>query len=145
MTLPDRFWAKVDASGDCWEWTGSHTSRGYGQIWTGARTEVSHRVVWEMLVGPIPDGLQIDHLCRNRSCVNPDHLEPVEPRENYLRGFGPAARHARQTHCGWGHEFTDDNTFWYRGSRLCRACNRDKQRLRKQGKLRGWPEGRVAA
>lgn len=88
----------------------------------------AHRAVYELLVGPIADGLVIDHLCRKPSCVNPSHLEAVTQSENLKRGLGPAvtrARHAAQTHCRHGHEFSPDNTIVNSsGSRVCRTCNR---------------------
>lgn len=87
-SLTDRFWPKVDASGDCWEWTAARNPEGYGRIGaggTGSRILHAHRVAWELLVGPIPVGYEVDHLCRNRGCVNPDHLEPVTKLENIRR------------------------------------------------------------
>lgn len=86
-----------------------------------------HRVVWTLWRKPIPQGLTIDHLCRNKGCANPRHLEPVAHRENVLRGVSPAARHAQKIHCTNGHEFTPENTYRYGGGRFCRAC-RDRNR-----------------
>lgn len=111
-------------SNGCWQWTGLLTKAGYGAMF--ARGEHgAHRVSWLLHRGPIPTGLQLDHLCRNRACVNPDHMEPVTVRENVLRGEGPAARHARQTTCLHGHLFDEANTYPYRGGRRCRQCGRD--------------------
>ena len=84
MSTWDRFWARVDV-GLCWEWTGSN-DRGYGMFRLDGRTVRAHRWAWETLVGPIPRGLHLDHLCRNPPCVNPDHLEPVTQPENIRRG-----------------------------------------------------------
>lgn len=125
-TMHSRFWAKVrkDPSTGCWEWTAA-TSDGYGHFAVKkGDIRAAHRVAWEMLRGPVPDGLHIDHLCRNRACVNPDHMEPVSCRTNILRGIGPSARHAIKTHCPQGHEYSPDNTYHYRGQRHCRACRR---------------------
>lgn len=111
---------------DCWLWTGRIGKRGYVDVWSpiAKKTMRAHRVVYELLVGPIPDGLMLDHLCRTRHCVNPDHLEPVTVRENTLRGFGPTAQHARQTHCKRGHPFDDQNTIHTKFGRNCRECQK---------------------
>lgn len=121
----DRFWSKVMVAGDCWLWTGRTSDKGYGRFWVPPRELMAHRVAYELEVGPIPEGLTLDHLCRVRNCVNPAHLEPVTAGENVLRGEGPTARHARQTHCKHGHEFTEENTLIEpHGARSCRACSR---------------------
>jgi len=90
-----RFWSHVDAAGDCWVWTGSKDRAGYGRTWRSTAPFPAHRVAYELLVGPIPAGLVIDHLCRNPACVNPDHLEPVTHRVNILRGHAPSIRSHR--------------------------------------------------
>lgn len=128
-TVPpeDRFWQKVVPTGFCWGWGGYHSRTGYAQFTPhpGDSPIPAHRYGYEQLVGPIPDGLVLDHLCRNRGCVNPDHLQPVTQQENTLRGFGPAAMLAARTHCDKGHEFTPENTTpRANGGRLCRQCER---------------------
>lgn len=128
LSVLDRFEAKIDF-GECWNWIAA-TTHGYGVFRYEGRLRHAHIVSWELLVGPIPEGLHIDHLCRNRACVNPDHLEPVTPRENTLRGAGFAAIRARQTHCLRGHEYNEKNTYHHpqRGTRDCRACARERRR-----------------
>ena len=123
-----QFWDHVDASGDCWVWTGT-LSHGYGSLWIPGRIHVfAHRYAYELLVGPIPKGLQIDHRCRNLVCVNPDHLEVVTISENVMRGQGFAARHARKTRCKRGHPFDEANTYLVKGGgRTCRRCHADRQ------------------
>lgn len=115
---------EVDEVSGCWNWTASRNANGYGRLHFGAsgKMQLAHRLAYELLVGPIPDGLVLDHLCRNRSCINPDHLEPVTDRVNILRGEGWAARAARQTHCPSGHPYDEVNTYQWRGIRYCRAC-----------------------
>jgi hypothetical protein len=106
------------------------TSEGYGKFWLDGRAQLAHRIAYELNVGPIGDGLHIDHLCRNRACVRPDHLEPVTIRDNLMRGPSTlAAINAAKTHCRNGHEFDAVNT--YRptdGSRMCRECMRASDR-----------------
>jgi hypothetical protein len=120
------FWAKITKSDGCWLWTAALTS-GYG-AWGNRR---AHRLVYEALVGPIPQGLQLDHLCRNRACVRPEHLEPVTQQVNLARGNGLPARRARQTECIYGHPFDAANTLVTKFGRVCRTCNREKARLRR--------------
>jgi len=96
---------------------------GYGTIYANGASRLAHRVAYELVVGPIPDGLHIDHLCRRPICVNPAHLEAVTQRENTRRGNGATARNGRKTHCPAGHEYTDGNTYLARtGRRTCRSC-----------------------
>ncbi|MEV4271931.1 HNH endonuclease signature motif containing protein [Micromonospora aurantiaca (nom. illeg.)] len=90
----------------------------------------AHRIAYEMKRGPVPDGLELDHLCRNRRCVRPAHLEPVTRRTNLLRGETIPARLAERTHCRHGHEFTPENTYQWRGSRFCRTCRAAAQARR---------------
>jgi hypothetical protein len=106
---------EIDANG-CWLWTGYIDADGYGKWRRPGRG--AHLVVWEDLRGPIPDGLELDHLCRVTRCVNPDHLEPVTRAENIRR------RYALYTHCKNGHPFDEANTYRWRNRRCCRACNR---------------------
>ena len=122
----EEFWERVDASGDCWMWTGAKSPNGYGR-W--GDNLYAHRVSWEYLVGPIENGLHMDHLCRVRLCVNPDHLETVAQRVNTLRGYALSAQEARQTRCKRGHEFTPENTgtAGKSGRRYCRFCENARQ------------------
>jgi hypothetical protein len=122
-TAGDRFWSKVDKSGDCWLWVASKNNRGYGQFVSVGRLVLAHRFSYELAKGPIPDGLTLDHLCRTPACVNPDHLEAVTMRVNLLRSESQAALNARKTHCTWGHPFAGDNLIVRHGKRFCRACN----------------------
>ncbi|MES2211457.1 MAG: HNH endonuclease signature motif containing protein [Chloroflexota bacterium] len=120
-----RLWSYVRKTRSCWLWTGTVTWRGYGQLYIYGRFQQAHRAVYEEVRGPIPDGLHLDHLCRNRACVRPDHLEPVTAGENLRRGFGASGINGRKTHCINGHEFTTENTVVYpSGTRRCKACAR---------------------
>lgn len=127
----ERFAAKytVDESG-CWLWTASTVNNGYGRFRIGGESRLAHRVSYELHVGPIPEGLQLDHLCRVRDCVNPAHLEPVTASVNIRRGTSSAAEHAKQSHCIHGHLFDEANTYIWSGnnSRSCRRCSRDRAR-----------------
>lgn len=120
------------AIGDgCWEWTASRNIKrgGYGQIKMGGRVRKAHQVVYELLVGPIPAGTVLDHLCRTPACVRPDHLEPVSTRTNVLRGVAPSAIHAQQTHCVRGHELDETGIARYQSygkgrGRICLLCRK---------------------
>ena len=137
--VEERLWAKVNKNGPvpayrpdlgpCWIWTGCLNKHGYGKISMGLRggsIRGTHVVAYELLVGNVPGGLELDHLCRVRACLNPLHLEPVTGAENMRR-----AMEAR-THCDRGHLFNEANTRWYRGHRLCRACDREDAARRRQ-------------
>lgn len=130
-----RFWSYVDlhAPGGCWNWTGHTSPDGYGILRIQGATRYMPRYSWEKVNGPMPDGLEPDHLCRNRACVNPDHLEPVTHKVNILRGESPTAINARKTRCNRGHEFTPENTYVQRnGGRLCRACAAEWERANRR-------------
>lgn len=132
----DRFWAKVDiyfGLNGCWLWTGYVNLAGYGRF----DGRLAHRFAYEDMIGPVPDGLDIDHLCRVRNCVNPAHLEPVTRAENLRRGIKPrrdrdpliARRNREKTHCPRGHEYTPENTYRLPSrpsARYCRACHRER-------------------
>lgn len=148
-TEPQRFWSRVERSESahpalgtpCWPWTGCVDADGYGRVAFDGRGRMAHRVAYELAVGPIPDGLVIDHLCRTPRCVNPAHLEPVTRGENVRRGVAGALRRAwnlalgRRTHCARGHAFDDANTSprsgANQGRRNCRACKRAADHTRR--------------
>jgi hypothetical protein len=138
-TLAERFWANVDRRGDdeCWPWLGIIDRNGYGKLWVPSnRNQIgAHRVAYELMVGPIPAGMTIDHVrawgCTRRDCVNaPAHMEPVTPRVNTLRGVN-----VQKTHCKRGHEYTPENTRDAppNGQRVCRACARYRAEFYRAG------------
>ena len=134
--LPPHIASKIDSThlGACWLWKAAKTS-GYGVVQFDGRVQRAHRVVYQILIGPIPKGLELDHLCRNRACVNPAHLEPVTGAENIARGESKSALHSRQTHCKRGHPFTPENTYLrkraHKTERFCRECSRIRDRRRR--------------
>lgn len=137
MTDAARFFSKIVWNGDegeCWEWTAGTAGKGYGQFWNGERQMPAHRWAYEFFIGPVPAGLQLDHLCRNPRCVNPAHLEPVASRENILRGNSPSAVNARKDACKHGHSLAGRNLIVEqergksRPRRRCRACREEATR-----------------
>lgn len=147
LSTAARFWPKVDRDGPvpehrpdlgpCWLWLAGKTN-GYGrfnQVKPKRTSLLAYRVAYELTVGPIPDGMELDHLCRVRACVNPAHLEVTDHRTNTLRGDAPTAVNARKTHCVNGHEFTPENTGpQSNGGRRCRTCDRARPARRRQRK-----------
>lgn len=132
-----QMYALPEPNSGCWLWMGNIGKAGYGTIFD-VKVRRAHRVAYELFKGPIPDGLVLDHLCRVRCCVNPDHLEPVTDRENIKRGLATIsaaqvaawAKKLARTHCKWGHEFTEENTSRRDNYRLCRACKKLRNRMR---------------
>lgn len=127
-TPEERFWAKIDTDGPngCWIWTGYVNPSGYGRGYYAKKARAVHRVTYEVMVGPIPDGLEIDHLCRVKVCCNPEHLEPVTRSVNQLR-----IPERQKDFCSKGHALTEDNLYkradrptW----RICHTCQREQQR-----------------
>ena len=137
-----RFWAKVTKREDGhWIWSGATSSEGrYGAATLGGRVQPAHRVAWRLCIGEVPDGADLDHLCRVTLCVNPEHLEPVTHRENVMRGKALAAENAVKTHCKRGHEFTPETTrITNTGGRQCMACARSEDgRARQREATRRW-------
>lgn len=133
-----RFWAKVRKTSTCWLWLGAIHHTGYGQFWFEGCAVFAHRWAYEQWVGPIPDGLELDHKCRIRHCVRPAHLEPVTNHENIRRGRSGQHQSAK-THCPAEHPYSGDNLYLNptTGKRECRACNaeRTRQYRRRQKEL----------
>lgn len=149
MSIPLRMFRKIMFSPGyngtpCWLWQGSRSPGGYGQVRVDRKLKSVHRVIYELLVSPIPEGLDLDHLCRNRACCNPNHLEPVTRSENLRRGLtgkfepgkGVGDRQKAKTHCPQGHPYDEGNTHHYKSQRYCRTCSRERNRIaRAQGRV----------
>ena len=125
--LEEKFYSSFEEADSCWLWTANKNTHGYGRLYLyGSKYVMAHRYSYELLVDKIPSGLTIDHLCREHSCVNPRHLEPVTIRDNTLRGVGPTAMNAKKTHCPSGHPYSKKNTRVVSGKtwigRQCKIC-----------------------
>lgn len=133
----ERFESKIIKTGNCWEWLAYKMSNGYGNFHYKGKTKLAHRISYQIYRGDIPQGLQLDHLCRNRGCVNPDHLEVVTQQENIKRGDICNDNNPRKklTHCKNGHEFTKENTIIVNGkSRNCRECHKESMKKYRRNK-----------
>lgn len=145
MPLRERLMKYVRLEGECWIWTGAKDPEGYGRVnFNGhANSELAHRVAYREFVGPIPEGLELDHLCRNPSCINPKHLEPVTKSINAKRGL--TGKHLRdnrygrsKSHCPHGHPYDLLNTYFdSKGHRFCRTCHREREKARYQRRENG--------
>jgi hypothetical protein len=141
-TVAERLWPRFELKPDtgCWMWQGADNGKGYGQIWMNGRMRRVHRIAYLLTFGPLPADKQIDHLCRERACLNPEHMQVVSNRENVARGNGPGALAARTNRCKNGHEFTPENTYHYTHSqskgggpgRRCNTCHAATNRAYKQ-------------
>ena len=133
--LAERFASKVEVLPDgCWRWTGFTDKAGYGRLKMGGRSEpvgYAHRIAYQLHIGPIPEGAELDHLCRNRWCCNPEHLEAVSHRVNVQRGESPTVVAQRTGRCRRGHEVNETNTYFRKSTGAvvyCRVCRREKRR-----------------
>ena len=143
--IEERFWSNVHKTETCWLWLGTINDNGYGcfsMSVNGKRfSKRAHRVSYELIVGPVQEGLDLDHLCRVRNCVNPNHLEPVTRKVNLRRGIGITAVRAKQDSCIHGHPLSGDNLIIKKnGCRQCRECSRIKDSKRPSG----WERSRRA-
>ena len=132
LTFIEKVGRVATAQDKCWLWWGALTRDGYGRTQLNGKHYFAHRLSYELFVGPIPRGMELDHLCRTRNCLNPCHLEPVTTKQNVLRGVGVAAVNAKKTHCHKGHIFSEENTYHVRGERVCRTCARHRSSVYRQ-------------
>jgi hypothetical protein len=119
----DRLADKFTVDDGCWEWTAAKGRTGYGRFLYKGSVRLAHGVMWDLFNGPLPEGTELDHLCRNRGCVRPSHLEPVTHRDNLMR-----APRWQVMHCPRGHAYDETNTYRVGNHRRCRACHRDRGR-----------------
>jgi hypothetical protein len=138
LTVAERYHSRyeIDKVTGCWNWTAGKFPSGYGALYVNGSNRPAHRVGYELVHGPIGEGFHLDHLCRNRGCVNPDHLEPVTIRENILRGSSPSALTSVGDMCRKGHSM-DDSFIRSNGKRQCRSCHYEYAKLRKAGLVGG--------
>lgn len=130
LPADERIMLRSEWQGPCLVFTGQQSPDGYGMIRINRRHQMVHRYMWQTLVGPIPDDMQLDHLCRNEACWWSDHLRIVTAKVNTLASYNPASMNSKRTHCIYGHEFTDANTYRNGGRRSCRQCNNRRTRER---------------
>ena|SRR5215831_7523740 len=124
-----RLLARTEITDSCWLWTGPTGDLGYSRVWVDGKGRHGHRVMYEAEIGPVPDGMTLDHLCRVRNCINPAHLEVVSRAENVLRGEGLTAQNARKKRCPKGHRLSGENLYIsQKGRRECRICRRAQVR-----------------
>lgn len=140
-SIEERLWSgAIEGERGCWVWQRSLSDTGYGRIVNNGQAVGIHRLAYELAIGPIPEGLVIDHLCFTRSCINPEHLEPVTHKENTLRGSGVTAYNANRKYCVKGHAYDEENTHYHQGRRYCRICvknTRDRMRARQRRQRQG--------
>ena len=122
--LLTRFWDKVEITKSCWNWKASKSHNGYGYFFNGIKNVRSHRFIYELFFGNIPEKMVTDHLCKNPKCVNPYHIDIVTNKDNVLRGIGITSKNKSKTHCPQGHELNGNNLYKYKNSRHCRECRR---------------------
>jgi hypothetical protein len=143
--LPARFWSKVQKTPTCWLWSGG-TTKGYGRVWWQGRVASAHRLAYESIVGIVPDGYELDHVCRNRHCVRPEHLKAVDHRTNVVLGTGPSAINHAKVCCPKGHPYTIESRGNRRTSlqRRCLVCRREQANAREFAKRKATRQAKWA-